>query len=183
MMMSGLFQLNLSELFIPSVPLPETFVRGTCTYLALFLMLRFFRRQTGSVGPADLLVLIIVADAAQNAMAADYTSITDGLLLVATIIFWECAIDYLAYHVKWFGRWIEQPPLPLVQDGTVCEENLRRELMTKDDLLSQVRQRGLCSLEQVRESYIEGNGRISVIPKQECAAVLPTSDTPTDSGG
>lgn len=175
--MSRLFELNLSELFIPSISILETFVRGTCTYLALFLMLRFFRRQTGSVGAADLLVLIIIADAAQNAMAANYTSITDGVLLVGTIIFWECAIDYLAYHVKWFGRWIERTPLPLIQNGAICEENLRQELMTEADLLSQIRQRGLCTLEQVQESYIEGNGRVSVIPKAECAGNVSEPET------
>jgi uncharacterized membrane protein YcaP (DUF421 family) len=57
-------------------------------YLALFVMLRVFRRQTGSIGAADLLVLLLIADAAQNGMACDYKSVTDGLVLVATIVGW-----------------------------------------------------------------------------------------------
>ncbi|MDB5340048.1 MAG: hypothetical protein JWN70_5667, partial [Planctomycetaceae bacterium] len=43
------------ELFVPSVPILQTIIRGTCLYLAAFFMLRLFRRQTGSLGPADLL--------------------------------------------------------------------------------------------------------------------------------
>ena len=65
-------QVNWSQLFIPSVLVAETMIRSSCMYLALFAMLRFFRRQTGSIGAADLLVLLLIAGAAQNGMAGDY---------------------------------------------------------------------------------------------------------------
>ncbi|WP_437229497.1 DUF421 domain-containing protein [Planctomicrobium sp. SH661] len=150
-------------LFVPTEPLPETIIRGTCTYLALFLLLRVFRRQTGSVGAADLLVLILIADAAQNAMADNYSSITDGLLLVGTIIFWEYVIDWLAYHVKWFGKLVDREPLLVIEDGKIDEANLRQELMTRDDLLSQLRQKGVEHVSEVKKGFIEGDGHISVI--------------------
>src|SRR5436190_23775389 len=79
-------QVNWSQLFIPSVPIAETVIRGSCMYLALFVMLRFFRRQTGSIGAADLLVLLLIADAAQNGMAGEYKSITDGIVRVAILV-------------------------------------------------------------------------------------------------
>jgi len=165
--MSHLFVVDWGRIFIPSVPFPETFIRGTCTYLGLFFLLHLFRRQTGSLRAADLLVLVIIADAAQNAMATDYTSVTDGLLLVATIVFWEYLIDTLAYHLPVFGRWLDREPLPLIQEGVVQHANLERELMTVDDLLSQLRQHGLSDPREVRESYIEGDGHVSVIPYKD----------------
>ncbi|SFH52264.1 DUF421 domain-containing protein [Planctomicrobium piriforme] len=162
-MIAELFTLDLAKIFTPSVSLPETFVRGTCTYLGLFLLLRIFRRQTGSVGAADLLVLVVIADAAQNAMSANYTSVTDGLLLVSTIIFWEYMVDAMAYHSPAFGKWIDREPLLVVENGEVHLENLKEELMTLDDLRSQLRQKGIDDLSLVKHSYIEGDGHISVI--------------------
>lgn len=157
------YQIRWEELFVPSQPILETMIRGTCTYLALFLLLRFFRRQTGSLGAADLLVLILIADAAQNAMAGDYNSITDGMILIGTIVFWEYAIDWLGYHVPSLGRWIDREPLLVVEDGEILEENLRQELMTREDLFSQIRQKGVEEISGIKRSYIEGDGHISVI--------------------
>ena len=67
---------SLSELFVPTVPLLEAFLRGTIVYLALFTILRFLAKR-GSVASAsltDLLVLVLVTNAVQNAVAADYNS-------------------------------------------------------------------------------------------------------------
>ena len=79
--------IDWAGLFMPTTPALEIIVRGSVMYLALFAMLRFIlRRETGSLGITDLLVIVLIADAAQNGMAGNYTSITDGLLLVITII-------------------------------------------------------------------------------------------------
>jgi len=73
--------------------------------LALFLLLRLvLKRQSGNMGVTDLLVIVLIADAAQNAMASDYKSVPDGLLLVSTIVFWSYALDWLSYHFPRFGR-------------------------------------------------------------------------------
>jgi len=64
------------------------FVRGSLTYIMLFVILRFLlKRQSGVIGIADLLVVVLIADAAQNAMAHEYKPITEGALLVLTIVF------------------------------------------------------------------------------------------------
>src|SRR5215212_1774602 len=111
--------LDWQGMFVPSQPILETVIRGTATYLSLFVLLRMFRRQTGSLGPADLLVLLLLADASQNAMAGDYKSITDGLILVVTIIGWEYLLDYLSYHVPLIGKFIDRAPLPIIEKGKI----------------------------------------------------------------
>lgn len=99
--MDKFFTIDWNALFALSTPPVEIVLRGTLTYLMLFFLLRIvLKRQSGTVGITDLLVVVLIADAAQNAMAADYTSITDGFLLVATIIFWSYAIDWLGYHYR-----------------------------------------------------------------------------------
>ena len=88
--MEKLLQVDWAGLFIPTHSVAEMVVRGTLMYLALFLILRFLmKRQGGSIGIADLLVIIIIADAAQNAFAKEYSSVTEGVVLVLTIIFWD----------------------------------------------------------------------------------------------
>src|SRR3954454_9868071 len=85
--------------FVPDTPLLEIFIRGTLVYFLIFVMLRVIpKRQIGTVGITDLLVIVLIADAAQNAMAAQYNSLTDGILLVATLIFWSAILDWLGFH-------------------------------------------------------------------------------------
>src|SRR3569833_2239733 len=86
------------SVFVPTVPLLEFILRGTVIYLFLFFMLRVSRRETGGMGISDLLVVVLVADASQNAMASEYKSITEGLVLVATIAFWDFFLDWLGYR-------------------------------------------------------------------------------------
>jgi len=161
--MAALFQVDWHRLLIPSQPIPETILRGTATYLALFVLLRVFRRQTGSVGPADLLVLLLIADASQNAMAGEYRSITDGLILVLTIMAWEYALDFASFRFPALGKIIQRRPLLVIEKGKVHHRNLHSEFMTEDDLLSQLRQKGVDDITQVKKSFIEGDGHFSVI--------------------
>jgi uncharacterized membrane protein YcaP (DUF421 family) len=150
--------------FVPDTPVLEIFVRGSVMYLALFALLRFvLRREAGSVGVTDLLVIVLIADAAQNGMAADYTSIADGVLLVGTIVFWAYALNWLGFHFPAVQRLIHPPPLPLVRDGQLLRRNMRQELITEDELLSQLRLQGCENLADVEFAAIEGDGRISVV--------------------
>jgi uncharacterized membrane protein YcaP (DUF421 family) len=161
--MPSWLDLDWHRMLVPHVPILETIIRGSVMYLTMFALLRVFRRQTGSVGPADLLVLLLIADASQNGMADDYKSITEGIVLVATIMGWEYAIDWLSYRVPLVGQYIERDPLLLIRDGQVIEKNLEREFLTNDDLLSQLRQKGVDDPSQVARCYLEGDGHISVI--------------------
>src|SRR4051794_24523835 len=98
--MSFVAQIDWSRMLTFETPLLEIFLRGTLTYLALFALLRLVlkRQQGGMMGVTDLLVIVLIADAAQNAMADDYTSVPDGVLLVVTIVGWSYALDWLGYR-------------------------------------------------------------------------------------
>lgn len=145
------------EIFVPSVSPLELVLRGTIMYLAILAAMRVFRRQTGSLNTADLLVVVLVADAAQNGMASEYRSVTDGLVLIATIYVWNYLLDVAAYP----------PPLPLVRDGRVLRRNLRQEMLTLGDLMEQLREQGVERLSQVRQCWLEGDGHLSVIRKKD----------------
>lgn len=159
--------IDFQKMFTPDTPLLEIFIRGSVVYLVLFALLRFvLRREAGSVGITDLLVLVLLADATQNAMANDYTSITDGLILAITILGWSYALDWLGYRFPRVRRLIHPPALPLVRDGQMLPGNMRRELITEEELRSQLRLQGVEDLEDVRLAYMESDGRISVIERK-----------------
>jgi len=160
-----LYEINWHDLFVPAHPI-ETIIRGSLTYLTLFLLMRFLlKRESGSIGTADLLMVVVIADAAQNAMAGDYKSITDGVILVVTIMFWNYAIDWLSYHSPTMRRVLQPKPLLLVKNGRLYKQNMRKELITKEELIAELRENGVEDLSEVKEARIEEDGHVSVIKK------------------
>lgn len=161
-------QIDWKTIFLPDTSLLEIILRGSVMYLALFILLRIvLKRQTGTLGMTDLLLITLLADASQNAMAGEYKSLPDGIVLVSTIIFWNYAFDWLSARSPWFERLIEPPPLPLVKQGKLLRRNMRKELITEPELMGQLREQGVDDLSKVKAAYIESDGRISVIEYDE----------------
>ncbi|MEX2430882.1 MAG: YetF domain-containing protein [Dehalococcoidia bacterium] len=158
-----LFGADWEQVFIPSAPLIETVARGSLMYLFIFLLMRgLLRRQPGALGIADLLVVVLIADAAQNGMAGEYLSITEGALLIGTVVFWDFALNWLGYKVPGFNRLIVRPPKELVRNGRVNRKVMEEELITEEELMSSLRQQGISDLREVGQASIESNGHISV---------------------
>jgi len=154
-------------LFVPATPPLEIVIRGTVMYLVLYTLLRVVvKRETGTTSVADLLVIVLIADAAQNGMAGDYTSITEGALLVAVIIGWSFALDAIAYRWPKAARVIRPRPLLLVRDGQILHRNMRRELISEEELFGRLRQHGIDDLSKVREVRIEPDGMLSVLTRE-----------------
>jgi uncharacterized membrane protein YcaP (DUF421 family) len=156
--------IDWAQLFVPQTPLLEIVIRGTVTYLALFVMLRvLLKRESGTTGVSDLLVIVLIADAAQNAMSGQYTTITDGVLLVAVILGWSVVLDFIAYHVPAAARILRPEPLLLIKNGRMLHRNMRRELLTEEELRGLLREQGIDSLARVSEARMESDGQISAI--------------------
>ena len=149
--------------FVPTIHPLELVLRGSIIYLLILIGLRIFRREAGALSTADLLVIVLVADAAQNAMGSDYKSIPEGAILIATIFGWNWLLDWLAFRFRWFHRLLHPAPLELVKDGKLNRHNLRKEMMTRGDLEEQLREHGVESLAQVKRCYLEADGHLSVI--------------------
>ena len=156
-----------SELFRLSVPPLDLVVRGSAMYLFLFLLFRFVvRRRVGSIGMADILILVIVADAAQNGMSGEYRSVTDAFILVSTLVGWNLLIDLLNFHVPALRKFLEPPPLLLIQGGRVLRANLRHEHLSDEELKSKLREHGVSDPSEVDKAYMEPDGQITVLKKR-----------------
>ena len=150
-------------MFVPTESIFEVVIRGTIMYIGMFALLRVFRRQAGSVGIADLLVIVVIADAAQNGMAGDSLSITEALILIATIVLWDWFFDYLGFKSPFWERILQPQPLLLIQNGEIIQKNLDQEMIKEDDLLAQLREEGIDDFSRVRKCYLESNGHFSVL--------------------
>jgi len=156
-----------SELFGLSVSPLETIVRGTAMYWFLFLLFRIvIRRRVGAVGMSDILLLVIIADASQNALSGDYKSITDGMILVATIIAWNMLVDWLSYLSPALEKVLQPPPLLLVERGRVLHKHLRHEFVSEEELRAKLREQGVAEYAEVEKAHMESDGQVSVIKRK-----------------
>ncbi|TGD79643.1 DUF421 domain-containing protein [Hymenobacter wooponensis] len=161
-------KVNWHAVFVPETPLLEIFVRGSLVYLGLFLLLRvLLKRESGTLGITDMLLVVLIADAAQNGMAHEYRSVPEGLLLVTTIIFWSWLLNWLGYRFPVFHNLIKSKKLLLVKNGRMIKQNMQRELITTSELMSEVRMSGITDLAEVKEAYMEPSGTISVITYEQ----------------
>lgn len=156
--------MNWGDVFGLTVHPLELFVRGTLTYWFVYILFRvLLRRNVGAIGIADVLLLVLIADAAQNAMAGEYKSVTDGAILVGTIIGWNVLFDWVAFRFPRIGRLVEPDPLPLVEDGRMNRRNMREELLSEDELMAKLREQGVERLDQVKRATMESDGVVTVI--------------------
>ncbi len=153
-----------SSVFSFTVSPIELIVRGTIMFWFIFLLFRLIvRRDMGSVGIADILIIVIIADAAQNGLAGEYTSVPEGMVLIATLIGWNYLINLLAFHSPTIDRLLEPPPLCLIRHGRIIRANLRRELITDRELDAKLREHGVESATEVKRMTMEADGQISLV--------------------
>lgn len=153
------------EILDLSVPLWELVLRASLTFPVLMLLLRIVgQREEGGLGITDLLLVVLVADAASTGMTGDASTAGDGFVLVVTLLVWSVLFDALSYRFPRLGRILKARPRALIRDGELNRSVMRRELMTRDEVMSQLRLHGIEDLADVRRAYLEPNGTVSVLP-------------------
>ena len=160
-----LIDIDWDKMFTPSISLWEIALRGTLTFWFCFLYIRFFRRGAGQLSISDLLLITLISDASQNAMASEYSSVTEGCVLVGVLLFWDYAINWLGYRSILFSKLGSPDPVLLIDNGVLMRQNMKKELITDDELKGMLREQGVDDLSSVKCCYIEGSGRLSVVPK------------------
>ena len=161
---------DIGAALVPDVSPFEIILRGIVTYFTIFVLLRVvLRGRTSAVAMSDLLVIVLIADASQNAMAAEYHSLSDGLLL-ATIVLCSFSVDWVAYRSERVRHFVHPERKPLVVNGRLMRKVLQEELITEDELLTQLRLNGVEEIEEVKAAYLEGNGEVSVLKRESGSA-------------
>lgn len=174
---------KFAQIFELQAGFAEMTIRGTTMYWVLYALLRISgRRDLGSLGMADMLVLVLVADAAGNAMSGDSYSMGDGIIVVATIVGWSYVLDRLGYYVPPLRRVLEPQRVCLVKSGKVLVHGLKREHITRSELMEQLRLKGIANLAEVERAYLEATGEFSVIRTQAAPMTGASTLEEDDSG-
>lgn len=170
------------EVFVPNTSLVELFIRGTLMYWAIFGLMRVLgRRNVGELALSDMLLVVLIADAAQKGMAADYQSVPEGVFLCATIVGWSYLLDWLAIRSDAVKRLLEPSPQVLVRNGQFQRRTMRRELIAPDEVISHMRLEGIDDISQVRLACLEPDGQISFLKESKRRAA--TSGTTKKAKG
>ncbi len=140
-------------------------LRTVLVYLALLIGLRLAgKRELGQMTPFDLVVIMLIANAVQNAMVGPDTSLTGGLIAAGVLIVGNYGIAQVRERVPWLRRAIEGAPTLLINDGQLVLQHLRREGLDEDEVLMAIREHGLTDLKEVRMAVLETDGSISIVP-------------------
>jgi nicotinamidase-related amidase/uncharacterized membrane protein YcaP (DUF421 family) len=174
--MNPFFDLDWDELFRPSLSIGEAVLRGSALFLLILALFRVIpKRLIGRLALADLLVVTLVAGVARNGLIRDAYSLTDSLLVIATIIGWSYVLDWASYHSRFVHGLLHHDPVRLIKDGVVDDAKLKQELMTHEQLRYQLRAAvGSDAPADVAEAWMESNGRITA--KLRSSAAGPGRD-------
>ena len=153
----------------------EIAFRTGFVYLALLLGLRLTgKRQVGQMTPFDFLLLLLLANAVQNAMTGPDTSLQGGLVAAGTLIGLNMIVAWTVRRSAKAEQVIEGSPTILIRRGQIISVNLVKEGITRDDLQRTLREHGVETVEEVRSAILEVDGTVSVIKEDE----MPTTHRP-----
>lgn len=165
------FGSDWQEVFATDLPIFELFVRATVLYFAVFIILRSsLRRSAGELSMLDFIFVLLVANGAADSMTGGSTSIVGGLVTVITVVAWNYLLNSLSYYVPLVERLVSPPPLQVVKDGKLIRRNMRKEFLSEQELMGQLREEGVDDISAVKAAHIEGDGNISVITFDNDAA-------------
>jgi uncharacterized membrane protein YcaP (DUF421 family) len=150
-----------------SLPWWEFIFRGLVVYLFLLIILRLTgKRQVGQLAPFDLVLLLVLSNAVQNAMNGGDNSITAGIIAAATLVAVNGIVGRLTFRSKTMERLIEGRPEIIIHNGKLMAGVMKRELLTHHELNAALRAAGISCIEEVHYAIIENTGEITVHPRK-----------------
>jgi uncharacterized membrane protein YcaP (DUF421 family) len=150
-----------------TIPWWEFILRGLIIYTFLIAILRLTgKRQVGQLAPFDLVLLLVLSNAVQNAMNGGDNSVTGGVISAATLIAVNGLVGYLAYKSKRMERLVEGRPDVLIHNGKLYAEILDQQRITHHELNAALRAAGCACVDEVHFAFLENNGQITVHPRK-----------------
>ena len=160
----------MSDMFALAMPWWEFILRAVVVYAVVLGMVRLGgKRALGQITPFDVLLIVLLGNAVQNALLGQDTSLAGGLLLAATLITLNYTVGWVTTRSRRMERLIEGEPVLVARDGTLLDSVLRRELITQADFDAAMRQQGCGGIEEVALALLEINGHITIVPRTKGA--------------
>jgi uncharacterized membrane protein YcaP (DUF421 family) len=152
-------------------------VRTAIVYVCLVLGFRFVgKREAGQLSTLDLVVLLVISNAVQNAMVGQNTSLIGGLVAAGVVLVLDLALHAAADRWEPLRNALDGEPTLLVDHGRILFENLHKEGISDRELAVALRQNQLLTADEALYVFLETNGQISVIPRRDDGGPEPTDD-------
>jgi uncharacterized membrane protein YcaP (DUF421 family) len=159
------------DMFVLGVPVWEKVARAVLVYAFVVIALRLAgKREIGALDPFDLVVLLFLSNILQNSIIGNDLSITGGFIGAATLMGLNHGLQRFLFRHQSIDKLLEGEPAVLIERGEILHENLKKELVTVDELIVAVHKQGLLELSDVEKAVLETDGNISVFAR------TPTTD-------
>jgi len=145
----------------------DSVLRALLIYFFLLIVFRINgKRSISQITMFDFVMLLIIGEAIQNAILGDDFSITNGIIVVGTLIFTDIVISFIKMKSPRLEKIIDGVPLILLDEGKLLKDKLTKSRVDEEDILEAAREvHGLERLDQIRYAILEKDGKISIIPK------------------
>jgi uncharacterized membrane protein YcaP (DUF421 family) len=151
--------------FALGIPAVHIVIRTALVYLAVYVGLRLTgKRELGQMTVFDLVVIILIANAVQNAMVGPDTSITGGIIAAVVLLAINAVVSRLRLRGRTWGTLLEGTPTVLIQNGQLVQPNLVKEGVEPSQLEMAMREHGVDSINDVKLAVLEVDGSISIVP-------------------
>ena len=157
--------MSVADVFGIHAPFLQIIYRSAIVFVAIVLGMRVTgARQLGQKTPFDLVLILLIANAVQNAMVGTDTTIFGGLAAAGTLLVANRGASFFADHLPFFRRTLEGQPRMLLHDGQLVESAIRAAGLSDDLVLQAIREHGFDSPAAVRTAVLEVDGTISIVP-------------------
>ena len=156
-------------------------MRATVMFFILFLLIRLLgKRELGQMTPFEFVVLVVLGDLIQQGVTHNDFSLTGATLAICTFAFWALILSWTTYLFPRAKDLLDGAPRVVVRDGEIVRENLRRDRLTRDEILSEMRLAGIGRMSDVAWAILEPQGKMSFIRKDDGDARQQDRDDPAN---
>jgi uncharacterized membrane protein YcaP (DUF421 family) len=162
--------MHFSEIWKLGTPVGQILIRCLIVYFFVLAGLRLTgKREVGQMTPFDLVLILLISNAVQNAMVGPDNSLTGGLIAAAVLLLVNLVLGRLAPRSRALSSLLKGHATLLVNRGVILEAHCRREGVTTEDLMAALREHGIAHLDDVRLAVLEVDGSISVLKNDDVA--------------
>jgi uncharacterized membrane protein YcaP (DUF421 family) len=137
---------------------------SAAVYLFIVISIRLFgKTEIAQLSVADLVFIMLLSNAVQNAMVGSDTSLMGGLVAAGTLFVINAIFKECMYRIPWFGHVMQGESVMLIYQGKVNDTNMRKAKLTTNELLEAIREHGVAKIADVNLAVLEVDGNISVL--------------------
>jgi uncharacterized membrane protein YcaP (DUF421 family) len=157
-----------------------TALRASLIYFFLLFVVRILgKREVGNISAFDLIVALMLGEVVDEAIFGD-VSMVQVILAISVIAAWHLINSWASFKNKRIDELTAGKPAVLVENGKYKEDELAKERMNKDEVLSELRLQGIDDIKEVKKATLETNGKVSVL-KEEWAEPVQKKDIPKNN--